>query len=87
MNDKDIKNVLQLSLLCQSVVSKVDQLHNNVLFKHRFKQKTNKYVEFLDKHLNELLKECDKEEFEYYNSITLKIDELLDGIELEIKIN
>lgn len=84
MNNKDIKDVLQLSLLSQSMIHKIDNISDSVIFKQEFKKRTNNFLSFLEKHINTLTNEMDSEEGQYYVDIVSKIDEIVEGIEVEI---
>ena len=85
METDEIKEVLALYLLCQSVVHKVDDLSDKVIFKQEFKKRSNNYCSFIEKHLNTLTKGMDFTESDYYNSIVKEIDGIVNGIEINIK--
>ncbi len=83
MKPDEIKDVLALYLLCQSLVHKVDDLSGKVIFKQEFKKRSNNYCSFVEKHLNTLTKDMDFSESDYYISIVREIDKLVNGIEVE----
>ena len=83
MNPDEIKDVLALYLLCQSVVHKVDDLSDKAVFKQEFKKRSNSYCSFVEKHLNTLTKDMDFSESDYYISIVKEIDKLVNEIKVE----
>jgi hypothetical protein len=83
MKSDEIKDVLALYLLCQSVVHKVDELSDKAVFKQEFKKRSNLYCNFVEKHLNTLTKDMDFSESDYYISIVKEIDKLVNGIKVE----
>lgn len=83
MEEKEIKNVLQLFLLSQSMIHQIDNISDKVLFKHEFKKRTNNYQAYLEKHINTLTGNMDISESQYYVELVAKVDAVVESVELE----
>ena len=81
---EDIKTTLKIFIQLQSLIHSIDELTEVVIFKQEFKQKTNNYLKTIESKLNVIGRSMDKEEQDYFNSIVLDIDELVNKINVEI---
>lgn len=83
MKEGEIKNVLQLFLLSQSMIHQIDNISDKVLFKQEFKRRTNRYQAYLEKYINTLTNSMDINESQYYVELVAKIDSVVESVELE----
>ena len=81
---QDIKTTLKIFIQLQSLIHSIDELTGAVIFKQEFKQKTNNYLKTIESKLNMIGRSMDKEEQDYFNSIVLEIDELVNKIKVKI---
>ena len=81
---EDIKTTLKIFIQLQSLIHSIDELTEVVIFKQEFKQKTNNYLKTIESKLNMIGRSMDKEEQDYFNSIVLEIDELVNKINVKI---
>ena len=60
--EKDFQTIQKIAFLTGCFLNYVDDLENNTMFKHEFKQKTNSYSNFLRKFEEQLLNVKDETE-------------------------
>lgn len=83
MNNNEIKKVLGMFLTMQSMIHQIDEISDSVLFKQEFKRETNRYYKYIETKVNQLTREMDLKEAQYYIDIVAKIDKVIQDIELE----
>jgi len=81
---QDIKTTLKIFIQLQSLIHSIYELTGAVIFKQEFKQKTNNYLKTIESKLNMIGRSMDKNEQDYFNSIVLEIDELVNKINVKI---
>jgi hypothetical protein len=85
MNNNEIKKVLGMFLTMQSMIHQIDEISESVLFKQEFKRETNRYYKYIETKVNQLTREMDLKEAQYYIDIVAKIDKVINNIELKTK--
>ena len=83
MNNNEIKKVLGMFLTMQSMIHQIDEISDSVLFKQEFKRETNRYYKYIETKVNQLTREMDLKEAQYYIDIVAKIDKVIQEIELK----
>jgi hypothetical protein len=83
MNNNEIKKVLGMFLTMQSMIHQIDEISDSVLFKQEFKRETNRYYKYIETKVNQLTREMDLKEAQYYIDIVAKIDKVIQDIELK----
>ena len=83
MNNNEIKKVLGMFLTMQSMIHQIDEISESVLFKQEFKRETNRYYKYIETKVNQLTREMDLKEAQYYIDIVAKIDKVIQDIELK----
>tara|TARA_R110000744_G_scaffold301290_1_gene410393 strand:- start:930 stop:1187 length:258 start_codon:yes stop_codon:yes gene_type:complete len=83
MNNNEIKKVLGMFLTMQSMIHQIDEISDSVLFKQEFKRETNRYYKYIEIKVNQLTREMDLKEAQYYIDIVAKIDKVIQDIELK----
>jgi hypothetical protein len=79
----EIKKILGLFLTMQSLIHQIDDISDSVLFKREFKRETNRYYKYIETKVNQLTREMDLDESQYYIDIVAKIDKIIKDIEVE----
>ena len=83
MNNNEIKKILGMFLTMQSMIHQIDEISESVLFKQEFKRETNRYYKYIETKVNQLTREMDLKEAQYYIDIVAKIDQVIQDIELK----
>ena len=83
MSNNEIKKVLGMFLTMQSMIHQIDEISDSVLFKQEFKRETNRYYKYIETKVNQLTREMDLKEAQYYIDIVAKIDKVIQDIELK----
>ena len=83
MNNNEIKKILGMFLTMQSMIHQIDEISESVLFKQEFKRETNRYYKYIETKVNQLTREMDLKEAQYYIDIVAKIDKVIQDIELK----
>ena len=83
MNNNEIKKILGMFLTMQSMIHQIDEISESVLFKQEFKRETNRYYKYIETKVNQLTREMDLKEAQYYIDIVAKIDKVIQEIELK----
>jgi hypothetical protein len=82
ISNSEATKILSLYLKCQSIIHSIDELSDSVSMKREFKQKTNSFSKFVEKHLDSIGYNIDAEEADYYNKIVAKLDDVTNSIVL-----
>lgn len=85
MNTKEIEKVLGIFLTTQSLLHQIDDISDSIIFKREFKRETNRFYKYIESKVNQLTKQMDLKEAQYYIDIVAKIDKVISEIELKIK--
>jgi len=80
---KSIEQIIQLQLLLQSVIHKIEDLDGNVLFKQKLKQLTNNYYTFITRLVEGVTDNMDLEEGEVYVEMVNELDKLVNSFKLD----
>ena len=65
------------------MIHQIDEISDSVLFKQEFKRETNRYYKYIETKVNQLTREMDLKEAQYYIDIVAKIDKVIQDIELK----
>ena len=84
---QEVKNIIELFCKLQSVMHSIDEISDQANFKQKLKQDTNRYLNSIEKIIEPITKDMDKNESQYYIDIVSNIDNLAKGIEIETNIS
>ena len=82
MKDQDIKPLIGTFLKTQSLIHSIDELSDTSLFKRELKQRTNRYLSFIEKSIDTMLKTTSNEEKKQYQKIVNELDNVVSQLEI-----
>jgi len=77
--------ILRLFLHSQAIIHCIDDLHDSVIYKHQFKKEMNRTLRFLEPKLDNLLRNADVSESQYYVDIVSELEKVTKEINVELK--
>lgn len=83
---KEIKTTLAIVIKLQSLIHSLDDLQDNVIYKHKLKQETNRYLKTIESFVNKIGASLDESESKYYTKLVKEIDDVCEKIEIEQEI-
>jgi len=77
-----MKEVIQLQFLLQSVLHKIEDLDDKIIFKRELKQRSNAYYKHIEKIVEGVTSNMDEHESESHVEVVKNIDELINNINI-----
>lgn len=86
INEYDLKHIMVGICQMQSLIHTLDEIQETPIYVKEIKMRTNSYLQFLEKRVNEITTKIDPSEAQYYVDLVAELDEVVKKVTLQIEV-
>ena len=82
---EELSDLLQLQVMLQVTLHKIDSMSSKRYFQQSFKMKTNNFYTFIEKKVEAMTKDMNLAQGEVYNAMTKEVEDLVNTINVVVE--